>query len=225
MHRLHLPVLLVAAALAGCQSPSPGGDAPATDGAQARSGFDAWNRPVTTSSREAQAFIAQGMQWLYGFNDDEAIRCFHRAAKLDPDSAFPWWGIAYSNGINVNDPILSPRESADAWHAVQQAQARKAKASPVEQALIDAIAVRYAAEPPADIKPFEQAFATAMGKVWQQFPQDADVGAIYAESLMNLQPWDYWTREGEPKGRATEIVTVLESVMKLDPNHPGALHY
>ncbi|HEX6813497.1 MAG TPA: hypothetical protein VF384_17895 [Planctomycetota bacterium] len=180
---------------------------------------------MSTSSREAQAFIAQGMQWLYGFNDDEAIRCFHRAAELDPDCAFPWWGIAYSNGINVNDPILSPRESADAWRAVQQAQARRAKASPVEQALIDAIAVRYAAEPPADIKPFEQAFAAAMGKVWQQFPQDADVGAIYAESLMNLQPWDYWTQQGEPKGRATEIVAVLERVMQLDPNHAGALHY
>lgn len=224
MRTLSLLAAMAAAALAGCQA-SVSDAAPATDGARLRPGFDAWQRPVATSSRDAQAFIAQGMQWLYGFNDDEAIRCFHRAAQLDPDCAFAWWGIAYANGINVNDPVLSPRESADAWRAVQEAMARKAKASPVEQALIDAIAVRYAAQPPTDVKPFEQAFATAMAEVWQRFPEDADVGALYAESLMNLQPWDYWTREGEPKGRATEIVAVLERVMTLAPDHPGALHY
>src|SRR5262245_32994189 len=173
MRRISLLLSLAAAALAGCQAPVSDAGVPATDGARLRPGFDAWVRPVTTSSRDAQAFIAQGMQWLYGFNDDEAIRCFHRAAALDPDCAFAWWGIAYSNGINVNDPVLSPRESADAWRAVQQAQARKAKASPVEQALIDAIAVRYAAEPPADVKPYEQAFAAAMADVWKKFPQDA----------------------------------------------------
>src|SRR5262245_55772667 len=213
-------VLLALAAFGGCRAPAPDISAPPAEDARLRPGFANYHRPVTTRSTEAQAFVDQGMQWLYGFNDDEAIRCFHRAAELDPDCAFAWWGIAYANGINVNDPVLSQRESADAWHAVQQAQARKQKASGVEQALIDAIAVRYAAEPPSDIKPFEQAYAAAMADVWKRFPQDADVGALYAESLMNLQPWDYWTREGEPKARAAEIVAVLERVMKLAPDHP-----
>jgi tetratricopeptide (TPR) repeat protein len=224
MRTTSITTLLALAAVAGCRAPVSDG-VPATDGARLRPGFDAYHRPVTTGSSEAQAFLDQGMQWLYGFNDDEAIRCFHRAAELDPKCAFAWWGIAYANGINVNDPVLSARESRDAWHAVQQAQARKDGASPVERALIDAVATRYAATPPADVKPFEQAFAAAMERVWREHPSDADVGALYAESLMNLQPWDYWTRDGQPKGKATEIVTVLERVLELEPDHPGALHY
>ena len=224
MHRTILPALLASIALTGCQGTTGSSD-PAVDGARLRPGLEAWHRPGTAKSPDAQAFLDQGMQWLYGFNDDEAIRCYHRAAALDPQCALAWWGIAYANGINVNDPVLSEREARDAWHAVQQAQARKEHATPVERALIDAIAVRYSKDPIPDVKPFEVAFAAAMERVWHQFPQDADVGTIYAESLMNLQPWDYWTRDGAPKGRATEIVATLERVLQIAPNHPGALHY
>jgi tetratricopeptide (TPR) repeat protein len=225
MRTRSITLLLPLAALFGCRAAAPDAAAPPTEGARLRPGFEAYHRTVTTRSPKAQAFVDQGMQWLYGFNDDEAIRCFHRAAEIDPECAFPWWGIAYANGINVNDPVLTERELRDAQAAVREAQARKAQASPVERALIDAVAVRYAAEPDADRKSVERAYANAMAEVWREYPNDADVGALYAESLMNLQPWDYWTQDGAPKGRATEIVAVLERLMELKPDHPGALHY
>lgn len=224
MRRPSLCAFLSLAALAGCQTTADD-LAPATAGARIRPGFEAYHRAASTSSPEAQAFLDQGLQWLYGFNDDEAIRCFRRAAELDHACALAWWGIAYANGINVNDPVLSEREARDAWHAVQEALARKDGASPVERELIDAVAARYAWPQPAEQKPLEEAYAAAMERVWRAHQDDADVGALYAEALMNLQPWDYWTRDGAPKGRASEIVATLERVIELDPDHPGALHY
>lgn len=224
MHAISIPALSILVALTGCRTPESDAHAGGS-AARLRPGFDGYHRPITTSSPQAQAFFDQGMQWLFGFNDDEAIRCFRRAAELDPQCAMPWWGIAYANGINVNDPVLSEREARDAWQAVQEAQSRKAGAAPAEQALIDAVAERYRPEPVTDIKPLEQAYAAAMERVWREHPDDADVGALFAEALMNLQPWDYWTRDGAPKGRANEIVAVLERVMQLRPDHPGALHY
>jgi tetratricopeptide (TPR) repeat protein len=230
MQRHTLTALLTLLALAGCQAPATDSQPlsppePALTGARVRPGFETYHRASSARSKAAQTFLDQGMQWLYGFNDDEAIRCFHRAAELDPQCALAWWGIAYANGINVNDPVFSEREARDAWAALNEAQARKPHATPLERDLIDALAARYAHPAPADSKPLEQAYAAAMERVWRAHPSDADVGALYAESLMNLQPWDYWTREGEPKGRANEIVATLERTIELDPGHPGALHY
>lgn len=188
-------------------------------------GFDGFTRPISTSSPLAQRYSDHGLQWLYGFNDDEAIRCFREAARLDPDCAFAWWGVAYACGINVNDPAMSEQESRLAWDALGRAIALRDHASPVERDLIDALARRYAWPPPEQTRPLEDAYADAMEQVWRRHAQDPDVGALYAESRMNLQPWDYWTIDGAPKGRAAEIVATLERVMELDPDHPGALHY
>lgn len=188
-------------------------------------GFGNFTRPVSTSSNRAQRYIDQGLQWLYGFNDDEAIRCFQEAARLDPDCAFAWWGIAFANGINVNDPIMSEQESENARAGIAEALARRENASAVERALIEALQHRYASSAEDDQLQQESAYAQAMEMVWQQFPEDPDVGTLYAEALMNLQPWDYWTPTGEGKGRIEEIVRVLESVMAMKPDHPGALHY
>ncbi len=188
-------------------------------------GFENYSRTVTTKSKQAPQFIDQGMQWLYGFNDDEAIRCFREAARLDPDCAFAWWGVAYANGVNINDPVMSEMESREAWEAREKALSLIEHASPVERTLIEALAKRYSWPPDDDQTKLEKTYAAAMQEAWQKYPQDADVGTLYAESLMNLQPWDYWTESGEPKGRAEEIVGVLEAVMQLDPDHPGALHY
>ena len=102
-------------------------------------GFEGFTRPVATSSPLAQQFVDHGLQWLYGFNDDEAIRCFREAVRLDPDCAFAWWGIAYACGINVNDPVMSEKESREAWEAIEQALARAEHATPVERELIDAV--------------------------------------------------------------------------------------
>lgn len=221
------PALL--ALLAAC-SASPGLEArlavtPGEDGARLYEGFENFGREVATRSELAQAYVDQGLQWLYGFNDDEAVRCFREATHLDPECAFAWWGIAYASGINVNDPVMSELESRTAWDALQQALAVRSHAGEVERELIDALAERYAWPAPEDLRPFEEAYAHAMGEVWRRHPRDADVGTLFAESLMNLQPWDYWTPEGEPKGRAAEIVATLERVLELRPDHPGALHY
>lgn len=199
--------------------------APPTVGGRLRPGFDNYARPASAASSAARPFLEQGLQWLFGFNDDEAVRCFVRAAELDSECAAAWWGIAYANGININDPVLSEREARDAYDAVQHAMALRERATPVDRALIEALAVRYIWPAPADQKPLEEAYCAAMAGVWKAFPGDADVAVLYAESLMNLQPWAYWTRAGEPKGRAQEIVATLKHALELDPDHPGALHF
>ncbi len=214
------PVRAVAALavglLAGCQA-----------GTQARlyHGMGTHTRAITTDSDKAQAFFNQGLQLTYGFNHDEAIRSYRAAARLDPEAPMPWWGIAYCHGININDPAMTEQRSRDAWDALQEALARIDRASPVERAMIGALAARYKWPAPEDRRHLDEAYAEAMGQAHRAFPADADVAALYAESLMNLQPWDYWTHEGEPKGRIEEVVAVLEHAMRLDPDHPGANHF
>ncbi len=219
-----LSTLLAACSTAPAGAPAPREPATA-ESARLYDGFEGFARTVSTSSPLAQTYVNHGLQWLYGFNDDEAIRCFREAVRLDPSCAFAWWGIAYAAGINVNDPVMSEQESRVAAEALTQAIAHRGHASPVERELIDALEQRYAWPTPEDPAPYEQAYAAAMEQVWKRHPSDPDVGALYAESRMNLQPWDYWTIEGAPKGRAQEIVATLERVLELDPNHPGALHY
>ncbi len=194
-------------------------------GAQRYEGFGDYRRPITTRSIEAQRWFNQGMQLLYGFNHDEAIRSFQEAAAHDPEAAMPWWGIAYANGININDPQMTEQRSRDAAFAARQARLRLDGESAVERALVMAVSERYAWPAPADRRPLDEAYADAMQRAYRQLPDDPDVGALYAESLMNLQPWDYWTTEGEPKGRIEEIVAVLEDVMERRPDHPGASHF
>ena len=212
---------------AATESPAPSATSPAPDTAAAIlfDGFENYSRETETTSPPAQKYIDQGMQWLYGFNDDEAIRCFREAARLDPQCVLPWWGIAYASGININDLTMTEQESRTAWEARNAALDRLEHASAVEKALVEAVAVRYTWPAPEDPAELEKKYADAMQKVWKQFPDDADVGTLFAEALMNLQPWDYWTEEGAPKGRASEIVQTLEKVIELDPDHPGALHY
>ncbi len=188
-------------------------------------GYSGYHRSITTDSREAQRWFDQGLQLLYGFNHDEAIRSFHEAAKADPGCAIAWWGIAYAHGLHINNPQMTDEASRLAYYAAQNALARAAQASETERALIEAVATRYAMPIPEDRAPLDEAYANAMERAWDAHGADADVGALYAESLMNLQPWDLWTHEGEPKGRTMEILAVLERSMELDPMHPGANHF
>jgi tetratricopeptide (TPR) repeat protein len=231
---LALSAGLAAAGLGACAagpaqaelgSVEPAVPAPPTDGARLYAGFENYRRPASAASAEARPFLEHGLQWLFGFNDDEAVRCFLRAAELDPSCAAAWWGVAYANGMNINDPVMSERESRDAYEAVQRAMALREHATAVDRALIEALAVRYIWPAPADPKPLEEAYCAAMAGVRAAVPDDADVAVLYAESLMNLQPWAYWDRAGAPKGRALEIVATLESAIELDPDHPGALHF
>ncbi len=188
-------------------------------------GFSGYHRDITTTSPEAQHWFDQGLQLLYGFNHDEAIRSFRKAAEVDPRCAMAWWGVGYAYGLHINNPVMTDEQSHLAWMATQEAVKRRANGSPVERTLIDALAQRYTWPAPANRRPLDEAYAAAMEQAWRNFPRDADVGALYAESLMNLQPWDLWTHDGQPKGRTPEIVEVLEWAMRMNPRHPGANHF
>jgi tetratricopeptide (TPR) repeat protein len=179
--------------------------------------------PVTTDSDRAQLFINQGMNLTYGFNHKEADRSFKEAARLDPDCAMAYWGMALALGPNINLP-MSPDAAPLAYEFIQKAISLKDKVSAKEQVYIDALAVRYAGVAPPDRKKYDLAYADAMKNMHMQFPNDLDVATLYAESVMNLRPWDYWTRDGKPFPETVEIMNVLESVLARNPNHPGAIH-
>ncbi len=208
--------------LHGCAQPTA--QPPREEAAVLFDGMGDHERAVTTKSPNAQRYFNQGLTWSYAFNHDEAIRSFKTAARLDPDCAMAHWGVALCNGPHINNMIVTPEREKTAVEAVKRAQALREKASLVERALIDAVAARYADPQPKDRTALNEAYAAAMGKVWQAYPTDADVGSLYAEALMDLQPWDLWNMDGTPKGRVTEIIDVLDAVLAMSPNHPGALH-
>ena len=208
----------------GCQSEVEV-EQSAEPGARLYEGFGNYQRAITTDSAEAQRWFNQGMQLMYGFNHDEAIRSFEQAAAADPYAAMPWWGVAYANGININDPAMNEARSEAAWAATCRALVRLKGASPVEKALVRAVSERYAWPIPEDRASLDQAYADEMQKAYETFPDDPEVGTLFAESLMNLQPWDYWDNEGNAKGRAAEFVGVLEGVIAQNPKHPGANHF
>lgn len=222
-------VLLLALAVlaAGCASRSPVGTAAPALEVPLFEGLGDRGRPVTTSYARAQEYFDQGLSFLYGFNHDEAIRSFRKATELDPDCAMAWWGIAVANGPHINNPIVPPERAAAAWAALQQAQAaaqRNAATTAVERDLIAALATRYADPQPEDRSGLDAAYAAAMRGVWQSHPGDADVGALFAEAMMDLRPWDLWTEDGKPQPGTDEIVATLERVMEIDPRHPLACH-
>ena len=193
-------------------------------GAPVFAGLGAHHHAISTRNPETQRFFDQGVNLLFGFNHAEAIRSFREGARLDPECAMCWWGVAFALGPNINLPM--PDDAvAPAMLALNRARALEAKASPEEQAWIEALAVRYAADPKTDRKPLDEAFAQAMGALWRAHPDDLDAGVFYAEAMMDTQPWDYWQADGKtPKGHGGEIVATLEQVIARAPDHPGALH-
>ncbi|MCE9594254.1 MAG: hypothetical protein K8S98_08670 [Planctomycetes bacterium] len=182
------------------------------------------HRVTGTKSERAQKFFDQGLTLAWAFNHDVAEQSFRAAAALDGGDPMPWWGVALVNGPHINNPAMDEEHSRAAWSAWEQAHARRERASPTDRELIDALGARYSEVTPADRRPLDEAYAAALGEVWKRHPGDLDAGALYAEALMDLQPWDLWTLEGEPKGRATEIVGVLEAVLAKNPRHVGATH-
>ena len=182
------------------------------------------SRAVTTRSPEAQRYFDQGLAFLYGFNHDEAIRSFRRAGELDPGCAMAHWGIAIANGPHINNPVLPPDRAQAAFEALRLAQAAVAGATPVEKALVVAQAARYTSPPPEDRKQLDIAYANAMRAVWAAYPNDADAGALFAEAMADLRPWDLWLPDGQPQPGTEELIAALDGVLRLDPKHPLALH-
>ncbi len=185
-------------------------------------GLGTHRHPITTASPQAQRYFDQGLVLAYGFNHEEAFRSFEQAARLDPGCAMCYWGMAWVLGPNINAP-MDTSVVDEAWAALQQAQ--QANASPAEQGYIRALAARYAADPIADRATLDRAFAEAMRELVRQYPDDLDATTIFAEALMDLTPWNYWTPDGQPTQHTGEIVTTLERVLAQNPEHPGANHY
>lgn len=193
-------------------------------GAPVFTGLGVHQHVITTTNPEAQRFFNQGVNLLFGFNHAEAIRSFREAARLDPDCAMCWWGVAVALGPNINMP-MQPDALAPALEALDRAKDLAPKASPAEQAWIAALARRYSADPKADRHLLDEIYAEAMGKLARDYPDDLDAATFYAEALMDIQPWDYWQADATtPKGHGAEIVATLEKVIARAPNHPGALH-
>jgi len=187
-------------------------------------GLGSYKRTVTTDSPRAQRYFNQGLAFYHGFNHGEAIRSFQEAARLDPKCAMAHWGIALACGPHINLPLVPPPAAELAWKELKLAQENAEHASPVERDLIEALCRRYANPQPEDRAPLDQAYADAMRKVWQNYPNDQDVGVLFAEAMMDLHPWNQWTPEGQANSGTYEILATLQAILKLDPKHPFANH-
>ncbi len=180
---------------------------------------------VTTSKPEAQKFFNQGLSYIFAFNHEQAVRAFKRAAEIDPQLAMAYWGQALALGSNYN---LEADSAAlkEAYANLRKAVELAPKASQKEQDYINALSKRYATDPDkVDRQQLARDYKTAMGELVKKYTNDLDAATLYAESMMNLHPWQLWTRDGKPAEDTLEIVAVLESVLKRQPNHSGANHY
>ncbi len=179
---------------------------------------------ITTKSPDAQKFFNQGLTLVYGFNHAEAVRSFKEAARIDPQCAMAYWGLALALAPNINDPAIGADREQQGHHAAAEAMKRKAGASESDQAFIDAITTRFSTAKGQDREALNNGYADAMKRVYARFPDDPDVTAIYADAVMNTMPWDYWTKKGEPKPGIAEVRRALETSMKQQKGHPGTNH-
>jgi tetratricopeptide (TPR) repeat protein len=183
-----------------------------------------YHHAVTTRSPQAQRYFDQGLILTYAFNHLEAIRSFEEAARLDPRCAMAWWGVALDYGPNINKP-MAKEDVPKAWAALQKARELSKHANEKERALIEALSKRYAENPPDDRAPLDLAYANAMREVHRNFSEDLDVATLFAESLMDTMPWDYYTKDGKPKPATAEVLEALEGVLAKKADHAGACHY
>ena len=188
------------------------------------SGLGEHHLRISTKNPEAQRFFDQGLTLVFAFNHEEAVRSFQRASSLDPQSAMAFWGIALALGPCINLDVDPPHEKA-AYEAVQKALLLAPRATERERAYIQALSERYSSDPKVDLRKLDAQYADAMREVHNHYPDDLDAATLYAESLMDLHPWKQWTLDGKPTEGTEEILAVLESVLRRDPNHIGANHY
>jgi tetratricopeptide (TPR) repeat protein len=188
------------------------------------SGLGSHHHPVSTEKPEAQKFFDQGLSYVFAFNHEEAIRSFKRAAEIDPELAMAYWGIGLALGPNINLDVDPQRERA-AYEATQKAMSLAAKAPENERVYIEALAKRYSLDLKADLKKLAVDYKNAMGELVKLYPDDLDAATLFAEAAMDLRPWKFWSADGKPAEGTEEIVAVLESVLRRNPNHAGAIHY
>ena len=206
------------AAAASAAKGTSGADAPLL------SGLGSHSYRISASSKLAQRYFDQGLRLAWGFNHAEAQRAFRKAQQLDPQCAMCFWGEAYALGPNINVP-MDEKAVAPAAAAAAKARELASRATPAEQALIEAIAARYSADPKSERPKLDLAYAQAMQRATTRFPADLDIAALYAEALMILSPWDYWEAGGAKlKPAVTGLVETLERVLARQPDHVGAIH-
>lgn len=218
----------LALVLYACATQSPSGEAvaqpqPRKLEAPLFNDLGSYSVRITTDEPLAQRFFDQGLTLTFGFNHAEAIRSFREAARLDPECAMCYWGIAFALGPNINMPMFD-EAVPEAYSASQKALQLASSASAREQAFIRALVNRYAPPPVKDRSALDHAFADAMREVARQFPDDPEAQTFFAESLMDLSPWDYWMADGEPKPATRDMITALERVLAVNPKHAGANH-
>src|SRR5256885_16001434 len=201
---MHLIVAVLFAAAAA---------APALD-----SGLGTLHWKVSTRDAGAQAYFDQGMRYVYAFNHEQAVRSFNEATKRDPELAMGYWGAALALGPNINMDVDRDREK-QAWEAVQAAAQHLTKASAKERDLVAALQKRYSNDPKADLKKLAADYSRAMGDVSKRYPTDDDVAVLYAESIMDLRPWKFWSHDGKPAEGTEEAVKTLQAGRRRDPNH------
>ncbi len=191
------------------------------------SGLGNANHPIRTTSPEAQKFFNQGMDYLFAFNHDEARRSFQKAADLDPKAPMPLWGVALAVGPNYNDIDIGHARELQAYTAITKAKQLAATGPSIEADYVEALATRYALETNHDLKVQSDRYAKAMASLVANHPDDLDAATLYAESLMDLHPWQLWTAEGKPapNTQVETIVATLQSVLLRNPNHVGANHF
>jgi len=197
-------------------------------GAQLFDGLGTFHRKITTRSPLAQKYFDQGMRFIWAFNHDEATRSFAKAAQIDPRCASCYWGVALTLGPNYNMPMMNSARAKVGWDAVRKAEANARRATPVERALIAAVAKRYRGTGEVDesnSNPLLNAYVSAMRDVAVKYPNDLDVQTMYAEGLMNTNPWKLWNADGTPNPGTEQILKQLRYVLEKDPRHPGANHY
>ncbi|MHC5114174.1 MAG: tetratricopeptide repeat protein [Planctomycetota bacterium] len=217
---LVVPAVAIACLLVGCESPLGGSTGMKGDYYD----LGGFHRQVATDAPEAQRWFDRGFTLCYGFNHEEAIRCFERALEADPACAMAHWGIAYALGPNINNMEMMP-ETTQRAVAAARAAAEHVGDDPVEQGLVDAIRRRYRLPAPADRAGLDVAYANAMRELYRAHGADADVAALFAESLMILRPWNHWSKDGVPAVETPEIVATLESGLDAAPDHPGLCHF
>ena len=213
-------------ALVLAQAPAHQHDAAAPAAAvRPLTGLGTHHHRIATTSTEAQTLFDQGLVLVYGFNHGQAIQLFQRASELDPRAPMPLWGIALAYGPNINDFEMDRDRAKTADEFAKRALALTSPANPRERAYVKALVTRYSSDPAADLKKLQVDYKDAMAALAKSYPSDLDAQVLYAESLMDLRPWQLWTRDGKPSDVTPEVMRVLEGVLKRDPLHPGANHY
>jgi len=220
---------LVVIAVVSCDKEENIQDIVTKAGAPLFDGMGDHTHPITTNNKYVQRYFDQGLTIDFAFNHAESARSFRAGQTLDPNCAMCFWGEALALGPNINvtsngSVIMADQERLAAYEAIQKAVSLKNTVSEKERDFIDALATRYNGDTASPRGPLDLAYAEAMRELSNKYPEDDDAASLFAESLMNTMPWDYWIDADSPKPLTVEAIEILEKVMARNPRHPMALH-